>query len=413
MEAILKYCIHGSEDEKQNKQDDILAQWSLLRILIDQYQRIDLEKKQVAEKKDKQKRIERHQQRATLINAYHQLDLQSGYEYALVLYKDNHIRYVEVPSPKTRSCLSVLIWLIKRAFEDSDLSLSSIAAFATTQEPNQADLGCLKTTLNPKIPVFTIGSMFKYASIKPLTPLATLNLGEVTPFLAEEPMARQEELQHYVCVGDTEQALKMKSKWSDRLYLSAAYAILSKLNRKAHHLPEGHQVAAILVLKDGTIGAWAVNTIQTTCRTHHAERNLLEAWFTEHPEQTHLPKGAKVYTTLQSCHMCAGALREALDPTERKGTPLVIYGQTEPGLHGELTALGQSRMERAADGKDTPAIRYKHKAPLLESLDTAHQHIQESHSLNAAASAKEKAIKKLMREGVKFLKKMKKKISRS
>lgn len=71
-------------------------------------------------------------------------------------------------------------------------------------------------------------------------------------------------------------------------------------------------VSAILVSPENAILGWSKNT-NSVNRTKHAEVNLVQGWWNKHKKP--IPRGAKIFTTLQCCKMCAGMIWEcAEDP---------------------------------------------------------------------------------------------------
>ena len=69
----------------------------------------------------------------------------------------------------------------------------------------------------------------------------------------------------------------------------------------------GNNVGAVITLDDKIIG-WGVN-LAAQNRTHHAETLSILAYL-QSSGQTKLPKGCKIYSSLQPCKMCAGHIAQ-------------------------------------------------------------------------------------------------------
>ena len=128
-----------------------------------------------------------------------------------------------------------------------------------------------------------------------------------------------------------------------RVYMLAAFSLL-----KAHgesDAADGKFVAALLVARDGRILAWGLNTNKRN-PTHHAEVNMLQAYHAGHGGQAYagLPPGARIYTTLKCCKMCAAMIRHcAGEPANLR----VYYGVPDPGQDDNTSALqGPAPIER-------------------------------------------------------------------
>jgi tRNA(Arg) A34 adenosine deaminase TadA len=91
------------------------------------------------------------------------------------------------------------------------------------------------------------------------------------------------------------------------------------------HAAQGNQVGAVLVSSRGRILSWGVNT-NASNSTRHAEMNCVQAFQHRHGGVA-IPAGSFLFTTLQSCEMCSGAL-----VTAAPGGILVVYAETDPGI---------------------------------------------------------------------------------
>jgi tRNA(Arg) A34 adenosine deaminase TadA len=89
-------------------------------------------------------------------------------------------------------------------------------------------------------------------------------------------------------------------------------------------------IAALLVSKENEILGAAINT-NAKNRTLHAEMNLIEAC-----HEQRIPKGARIYSTLKPCKMCAGMI---VDSAEELSSLRVVYAENDPGKNAQNTAL--------------------------------------------------------------------------
>jgi tRNA(Arg) A34 adenosine deaminase TadA len=107
----------------------------------------------------------------------------------------------------------------------------------------------------------------------------------------------------------------------------------------------GHNIGAVLVAPDGTPVSWALNAnFSEDSPLEHAEARLLRTYFaSSHASGRPLTRlsGYTVYTTLEPCAMCAGAMIMA-DITR------VVYGQRDLlwGGAAERLALDSRRVGR-------------------------------------------------------------------
>jgi tRNA(Arg) A34 adenosine deaminase TadA len=128
----------------------------------------------------------------------------------------------------------------------------------------------------------------------------------------------------------------------DRLYMMAVFSLVaSRFIRKYQGLADAN-IGALLVSSVGQILAWSVNTKEhnSTC---HAEVNLLQGCFRNAPAT--VMDGARLYTTLKPCQMCAGMIQHT-----GGGRIDVIYGQGDPGEDAQETVLDGTGKLHALDG---------------------------------------------------------------
>jgi|GEM_PF-2191267 len=89
----------------------------------------------------------------------------------------------------------------------------------------------------------------------------------------------------------------------------------------------GNNIGAIMVDKDNKIIGWGLN-YKGNNKTLHAETMMIQHYLREN-DTGKLPEGAKIYTSLQCCHMCAGHIATLGENIE------VIYAQRDPFFNGE------------------------------------------------------------------------------
>ncbi len=95
----------------------------------------------------------------------------------------------------------------------------------------------------------------------------------------------------------------------------------------------GNNIGAIMVDKNNKIIGWGLN-YKGNNKTLHAETMMIQHYLREN-ETDKLPEGAKIYTSLQCCHMCAGHIATLGENIK------VVYAQRDPFFNGE-TAISES-----------------------------------------------------------------------
>lgn len=101
------------------------------------------------------------------------------------------------------------------------------------------------------------------------------------------------------------------------------------------------RAAALLVSPEGELLGGAANT-NARNRTLHAELNVLSAWW--HARHAKLPRGTRLYATLEPCRMCAGlAWQLASEP----GGLEVFYAREDPGPAARNSILREGSEARA------------------------------------------------------------------
>jgi tRNA(Arg) A34 adenosine deaminase TadA len=120
----------------------------------------------------------------------------------------------------------------------------------------------------------------------------------------------------------------------ESLYMLATYSLVA--GRIAALKSEGKgNIGAILVSRLGKLLGWGLKD-QTRNSTDHAEVNCLQSyWWWNHLP---VPDGARLYTTLKPCRMCAGMIKHF-----GRDQVKVIYGQEDYGPDAEKTVLKTGR----------------------------------------------------------------------
>jgi tRNA(Arg) A34 adenosine deaminase TadA len=166
-------------------------------------------------------------------------------------------------------------------------------------------------------------------------------------------------LKRFVCPIPPAGSLDLTSTLTDthagyhsvhRVYLMAAYALLNLHDSKD---PDGKYVATLMVNKKGTVIAWGLNTNKVN-KTLHAEVNMLQSYNRYVGLASGIPAGARIYTTLQCCQMCAGMIASV---AENPATLHVYYGMTDPTQKVRQTELGRRHMETLLSGSKGDALR--------------------------------------------------------
>jgi tRNA(Arg) A34 adenosine deaminase TadA len=95
-----------------------------------------------------------------------------------------------------------------------------------------------------------------------------------------------------------------------------------------------------LVSNEGKILTSAINS-NSTHKTHHAEINLIRDYCARN--QKKLPVGARIYTTLKPCKMCAGMIWEHAEDLKKIA---VYFFENDLGSFARSTVLNPGSFER-------------------------------------------------------------------
>jgi tRNA(Arg) A34 adenosine deaminase TadA len=128
-----------------------------------------------------------------------------------------------------------------------------------------------------------------------------------------------------------------------RIYLMAAYALVSSRKFGTSEIPGGKNIGVLMVNSNGKIVGCGVNT-NTKNGTFHAEVNCLQSYYRYNQKgYLGLPADTRMYSTLEPCEMCAGMIWESAADTARF---LVYYGMVDPAQLANTTKLSKENRER-------------------------------------------------------------------
>jgi tRNA(Arg) A34 adenosine deaminase TadA len=178
--------------------------------------------------------------------------------------------------------------------------------------------------------------------------------------LEEYPITSERELIEIsepsaLSVASTEpdsELLKAVSKASDnRGMMAVAEGLAERVSRLEQRYMSDRPIAALLVDADRRVLAWAINS-NSRNKTLHAEVNLVQGYCRISGRT--LPRGAKIFTTLKSCRMCAGMIWSA---AEDPASIQVFFKNDDPGPMARQTVLTPGSHERRLACAQWPALR--------------------------------------------------------
>lgn len=156
----------------------------------------------------------------------------------------------------------------------------------------------------------------------------------------------------------------------------------------------GQNIGSLLADKDGNILAWGFNTNKLN-PTRHGEINLISSYLSSEGAQP-LPDGGTIYTTLEPCEMCSGAIHR----TVRNGTDFrVVYGQKDENVYS--TALQRKVKPRitmeasAATLASAPMIK---AGSAVGAVDTLTGRLKSAQDVLIATNEKFKATTAFLKE---------------
>ncbi len=113
-----------------------------------------------------------------------------------------------------------------------------------------------------------------------------------------------------------------KQPFADMVFMHLAFALVGSGWRTKGGRDDdavGYNIGSILVDSTQKIISWGLNHVEIN-KSYHAETLMIQAYL-QRTAATELPRGCVMYTSLESCHMCAGFAAEV-------GNGLrVVYGQ--------------------------------------------------------------------------------------
>ncbi len=128
-----------------------------------------------------------------------------------------------------------------------------------------------------------------------------------------------------------------------RIYMMAAYALVSSRKFGTSNVAEGKNIGVLLVSPDGKIVGCGVNTNKKN-GTFHAEVNCLQSYYKFNKAgYAGFPANARIYSTLEPCEMCSGMIWESATDTAKF---LVYYGMVDPAQLASRTKLSREQRER-------------------------------------------------------------------
>jgi tRNA(Arg) A34 adenosine deaminase TadA len=124
----------------------------------------------------------------------------------------------------------------------------------------------------------------------------------------------------------------------DSFWMSVARRLVGAIHTGGNLVHEsmrrGHNIGCVLVGENNNILAWGVNTLNNN-PTYHAETKCI--WmFQHHNQRQKVPANATLYTTLQSCLMCAATIKHACGDNKVR----VVYADRDKVDGSVLTQKG-------------------------------------------------------------------------
>lgn len=142
-------------------------------------------------------------------------------------------------------------------------------------------------------------------------------------------------------ISKTSSLAQKIQKEKDEIYMLLNYALVHK-NWQAFGDKEfrGFNIGAILVNSKGDVVDFGLNSVYKDIdRTRHAETNLIQNYLNIHPEQKGLLENFSIYTSLEPCAMCSGAMMHI-----KIGK--IIYGINDPGYGGTIPRLLSNKSKK-------------------------------------------------------------------
>ncbi len=277
---------------------------------------------------------------------------------------------------------------VKTGFRPQDLQSEQVTV-VTTYTPNEMDQGMMamvtknmgRLAAYPESRAFTFengNAALKKLAIKPKRVSFDWNRDHLTRFACRAMIPSPQ-----LDLGSADTTSHSGYHTVHRIYLMATYALLNLHNVDS---VDGKYVAALMVSRTGKILAYGLNTNKEN-KTLHAEVNMLQSYykFTKATNTSGIPPGARIYTTLQPCKMCAGMI---VATAKNRDSTHVYYGMTDPTQKADSTALSVNKMETLLSGEKGAAVRgiKTGQGDLAKHLDTDYKQKKMARAAGDAAS---------------------------
>ncbi len=126
----------------------------------------------------------------------------------------------------------------------------------------------------------------------------------------------------------------------ERDWLQLALGMAQETFRQGAQHTQNRPVASLLVSSDNQLLAWGVNT-NSRNKTLHAEVNMVQSYLMRTGRK--IPTGARIYTTLKPCKMCAGMIWTQAEDVQNLR---VAYVEVDDGPFAKCTVLNAQSSER-------------------------------------------------------------------
>jgi tRNA(Arg) A34 adenosine deaminase TadA len=123
-------------------------------------------------------------------------------------------------------------------------------------------------------------------------------------------------------------------------FMNLARSLAETARREKNQYQSDRAIAAILVSSQNEILSFGINR-SFPDKTRHAEVSLVQSYYRRTGRL--LPKGSRLYTTLEPCQMCAGMIWESL---EDRMDFKVYFAEHDPGRRAKNTVLQTGSAER-------------------------------------------------------------------
>ena len=121
----------------------------------------------------------------------------------------------------------------------------------------------------------------------------------------------------------------------DKICMTLNYALIHNYWQKHDNSENyrGYNIGAILLSPKDEIACVGLNTVnQDSDTTRHAEMNVIQSFFKSHPQACGQLEGYTIYTSLEPCTMCTGAIFQS-------NVSRVVYGLNDNEYGGVVKRL--------------------------------------------------------------------------